>query len=121
LALDRKRHYHSGLSLIRRIAVSTRDSRSTRATGCGLGKGNRSMTKRNSLSALDQIRAEINTCKDPKERVRLARRAREARGTMLEIVETLPSAADARRALKNETEPKAIVILRKYIRNLEAS
>ena len=77
--------------------------------------------KRNSLSALDQIRAELKTCKDPSERMRLARRAREMRGTMLELVQSLPDAETARRQMRTETNPRARKILASYANALSRS
>ena len=70
--------------------------------------------KRNSLSALDAIRAELQTCTDPIERVNLARRCRELPGSMFELVSELPDAETARRKLRTEKDPRAQDLGKEY-------
>jgi SAM-dependent methyltransferase len=70
--------------------------------------------KRNSLSALDAIRAELQTCTDPIERVNLARRCRELPGSMFELVSELPDAETARRKLRTEKDRRAQDLGKEY-------
>jgi hypothetical protein len=68
----------------------------------------------NSTSLLTQIRAQMSASKDPAERTRLARRARELRGTMLEICSALPDEKTARSQAESEKDPRVRTILMKY-------
>jgi SAM-dependent methyltransferase len=70
--------------------------------------------KRNSLSALDAIRAELQTCTDSIERVNLARRCRELPGSMFELVSELPDAETARRKLRTEKDPRTQDLGKEY-------
>jgi hypothetical protein len=118
VAGDQARRGKTRLRFISRDLVSTGDGRRNRTPVCGVGKC--IVVKRNSLSALDAIRQELKSCKDPIERVRLVRRAREMRGTMLEICESLPDAETARQQLNSETNGRVRAILRRYVKNLDA-
>ena len=66
------------------------------------------------VSELDEIRAKLKTEKNAIARVQLARRAREIRGTMLEVVSVLPDEKTARAHALAEKDPRTRTILMRY-------
>jgi hypothetical protein len=68
-----------------------------------------------------ELRAKLSASKDPKERARLARQIREARGTMFEMAATLPDLESVRKRIEQTTDPREKAILARYARGLRKS
>jgi hypothetical protein len=69
-------------------------------------------------SRLDEIRAAISTAGTSREKVVLARQARELRGTMFELDSTSPDLESVRKRIDETKDPREKAILARYARGL---